>query len=1645
MSGTDDRLDSLIALHLDALGEGEAATVRARVASDPEWRALDERARRMLGILEAAAEPTTPPAGLAARTAAALAESRRGPAPWLSMRLAAAVLGIAALPILWILGQWLLAGPPRASIVWNPSDTLASGGWFGPRVVVRDSASGDPIAGATLRATLTPKEGEKVPLGEGRTDASGVLAGGGWRLPDLAPGEARLSIEAVGGPRVEAKVYVTTEARLVASPDRRRVRPGERIRVRALLVSTDGAVPLAGKEVAIALDDPRGNRIFLERRETTRFGLAWADFPIDDEAEEGEWTIDVRGAGQAHVSNVTVRRDALPSYRVVVRPDRRSVKPGGRFQAVISVRTFDDEVVRGLAAEAIVGGSGGRKFVIPDGSATVDLEAPDREGAVKVEVRVSDDAGREGAGVASVYAAKDPARVIALPEAGELVPGVENRVYLVALRADGGPATGASIEVKGNGTLAADAQGVAVMTIGKPRAPAEVVSVRAVVDGVATEWKDVALDVRPLGPLPTPRESAGSLLLRTDRALVEAGGALEALVLSSRERGLVAYDLRLDGRSIAVAGAELSKGFGRARIVVPGGIQGLLTLHASMLTGDEVWADRRIVIVRGSRDLRVSVAADRERYRPGETATLSCVVTDGDGRPVPSALSLVAVDEALLALAGDHGGLAQAWQEQAGRALRRPGVELDPAAIGDGLSPLAHATAAALRPPTVEGVVAQLKDILPLDEMEGYADRFERLFGGGELSAEDLRYRDTLLSSLRELEHAATADALLQLSNVRTAARTQGWADTAPAARAEADARRASIAHRLELAVALLAAAALAVLILRRGMDAGNALAMLTFLWLVAGIAVAILSERPDGVLAWILLQAIVLAAQLRVALRARGTQLGLVCFLHVVVGLILASGQPELLLLGGLLLPIVAAAQAARRTVFGWVLAGVTCTFLLGGLFVVLIPKAMEVSEGVAARSAAAVIAGLRERRDLEEMSVGARWRGGMIESAVERPPARLREDFRETLLFAPEVVTGEDGRATVEVPLSDSLTGWRILADAIAGKGGIAEGRTRIAVSLPLSVDLRLPAGGVVEGDEMDVRAVVSNHTAEARRLRVDLVAVGAERLDAGARDVEIGANAVAVADFRVRFGTPGTATLRIALGDIDRVERTVVVHRNARRVEFGETRRVSGEAAFSVRLPSGLSRDDLRGEVRVERGVLAPALEGLDAMLKEPHGCFEQTSSIHYPNVLVLRQLELKGNDPEAIRRARDLVARGYQRLLGFEVNRSGLFSLYGQAPGSVWLTAYGLLQFRAMEAVHPVDPNLLRRIEQALLRNRERDGSFGPIAQTAYAVLALGRVAPAESCAWLLGQRERIEADPYLCALVSYALREREPAAAAQLASRLPALAARDGDRAFLAAETTLAWGRGPAAHAEATALGALALLDGGDSDLAQRFMDSVVSARMPRGDWGSTHATAWALRAMERAAGASRGPAPRTIVEVDGRAFELEGDSPRAPLEFGKEESDVRARVDGAAVVAVRGRGFLPWDVEAEGVRGPKLSVEWDRTEIAASETALATIRLEGGAEGAKVPMVVLGLFAGAVPVESDLERLRKDKRIERFERSGNEVRIYLKDIAAGGSAQLSVRVCATARGTFTATPSRAWEYYRPDAMATLRPARFVVR
>ena len=53
-----------------------------------------------------------------------------------------------------------------------------------------------------------------------------------------------------------------------------------------------------------------------------------------------------------------------------------------------------------------------------------------------------------------------------------------------------------------------------------------------------------------------------------------------------------------------------------------------------------------------------------------------------------------------------------------------------------------------------------------------------------------------------------------------------------------------------------------------------------------------------------------------------------------------------------------------------------------------------------------------------------------------------RVRDYFPETLLWQPELITDDNGMATLELPLADSITTWRMTASAVSSQGRMGGG---------------------------------------------------------------------------------------------------------------------------------------------------------------------------------------------------------------------------------------------------------------------------------------------------------------------------------------------------------------------------------------------------------------------------------------------------------------------------------------------------------------------------------------------------------------------------------------------------------------------------
>lgn len=97
-------------------------------------------------------------------------------------------------------------------------------------------------------------------------------------------------------------------------------------------------------------------------------------------------------------------------------------------------------------------------------------------------------------------------------------------------------------------------------------------------------------------------------------------------------------------------------------------------------------------------------------------------------------------------------------------------------------------------------------------------------------------------------------------------------------------------------------------------------------------------------------------------------------------------------------------------------------------------------------------------------------------------------RELFDTLLYWQPAVTLDAQGRATVDVPLNDSLTRFRIVAIADAGPGHFGTGEATITSHQPLQLVAGLPLV-VRDGDQLPVALTVRNNSAQA--MKVALVA--------------------------------------------------------------------------------------------------------------------------------------------------------------------------------------------------------------------------------------------------------------------------------------------------------------------------------------------------------------------------------------------------------------------------------------------------------------------------------------------------------------------------------------------------------------------------
>jgi hypothetical protein len=492
--------------------------------------------------------------------------------------------------------------------------------------------------------------------------------------------------------------------------------------------------------------------------------------------------------------------------------------------------------------------------------------------------------------------------------------------------------------------------------------------------------------------------------------------------------------------------------------------------------------------------------------------------------------------------------------------------------------------------------------------------------------------------------------------------------------------------------------------------------------------------------------------------------------------------------------------------------------------------------------------------------------------------------------------------------------------------------------------------------------------------------------------------------------------------------------------------------------------------------------------------PYGCFEQTSSTTYPNVLALDYLKKTGQSkPEVERQARHYIHLGYQRLLTFETQGGG-FDWFGGGFGNVRLTAYGLLEFTDMAKVHPVDPNLLDRTRRWLLARRNGDGSWNAeggrmhfrgradqdedlsrLASTAYVAWAVFGSGEASSQAkatldFLVNYRPDDLKDPYLLALVCNALLAIDPSGKEagpylDLLEKRKSLDADgkvwwginpDGGR-------TIFYGAGMGGNVEATAMATLALVQGKrHPETVKQSLAWLVKTKGPGGLWYSTQATVLALKALLAGANVTAKDAPREIEVTLGdfkktlaipadQADVVKQEPLTQHLKPGLNRLKMRELTETGASYQVIFRYHVPEagqpapDAGSPGALG--INLTYDRTTVNVGETVKATVRVSNRMkQDAAMVMIDLPVPPGFVPAAEDFAALvGKPNGIARFQASSRQVLVYLRGLPTDKPLEITYHLRATSPAKVSARGARVYEYYAPERQAVTPALAMTVR
>jgi uncharacterized protein YfaS (alpha-2-macroglobulin family) len=485
------------------------------------------------------------------------------------------------------------------------------------------------------------------------------------------------------------------------------------------------------------------------------------------------------------------------------------------------------------------------------------------------------------------------------------------------------------------------------------------------------------------------------------------------------------------------------------------------------------------------------------------------------------------------------------------------------------------------------------------------------------------------------------------------------------------------------------------------------------------------------------------------------------------------------------------------------------------------------------------------------------------------------VRQEFVDTPLWSPSLITDENGEATVSVTLPDNLTTWRLDARAVTtgADGPMLVGQTTFDLLSTKPVLIRpITPRFFVVGDQTTLAALVNNNTNEPLITEVTLEGTGFTLADGVTHTQTV--NVPAKGRARVNWELDVLDVPRIdvtfyanagdgAYTDASKPplgqgsERTLPVYKYEVPETVGTGGTLYGPEAGSrtesIVLPRRFDVTQGNLTVRLDRSLAATTIDGLEWLRNFPHYCIEQIISRFLPNAITARALaDLGVENAELESNLRVQVNYALQRLYA-QQKVDGGWGWFPQDESNPIVTAYALIGLvEAQRAGFTVEQGVIDRatefVRASLATIRTEDDTWR-LNRQAFLLYALARVDAGDMSRSVRLYQERLSMSLYAKAYLAMAFHLQDPAdsRAMELINDLGSALIVSATGAHWEEEYQDWWNWNTDTRTTALGLMAMAQIDP-ENQMIPNIVRWLMVART--GDaWETTQETAWAVMAL----------------------------------------------------------------------------------------------------------------------------------------------------------------------------------------------------